>query len=445
MLSPNHLPEELWMSIFEHFDRKRDHQTINSLRQTNRFFRRLAEPFIYLAVTDYFPKSNPYAATAPVKPLSLQQCVWRIIEKTDVAQHVREIDLQDWHMPIHGRPRPPTTPPPTAPPPTASKPTPDQYLAMLEQTGLPMALREAILEQLSQDTLDGYRLFLLAVCTEIEVLKISGYIPIFQEPMRGVVLHATNAHRESRKGLSKPPSMLKSVKEITLGGQRCVLSYAINLLSLPSLETLRVARISKVAFGVDVDQIPVPAEGEILKRSPIKLVFNNCIVNAAGLAQIIAACASLHSLTVRWRRPMNPDVYSTQSQIAAALREAGSKLEYLHIDTAPFRNNYPPHQPQSFGSFASLTSLRTLAIPRSAFSQPYNAVTDALILPSSLEKLYVLGWDVGMTASAQEIANAGQEWTSALQSQLLNLKKVILLPWNRGSRTVNYTLARELF
>jgi hypothetical protein len=392
MSSSNNLPEELWSSVFKSMDRKEDGQTINSLRQTDKRFRRIAEPFCYWIVANHAPSKDQ----KKFKVLSPVECARLIGDKPELAKYVGEISLDRWGGRDEADPRslPAGTP----------KPSRDQYQAVLDHTGLPVNIKDAILEELCRSTQDGYLSFLLATCTEIEILDFTRAVPIMGPLVMQLLVHVTDAHHVSQKTSPKGgTSILKLVRKISITDsfRQIPLAHVLTLLALPSLEDLALDYLSDT--GDWREKVEAPPEWEVRSRDPINIILDHCLLTGPGLTRLLAACAFPHSLTARWK----PGLWNgqlTNHEIGIAVMEAGSELRYLHLDTTDLQSVRRGGGPLQFGSFATLTNLRTLVLPSFVFSRDFNAKNDASILPSSLETLYVLGVD----GSGRETVNGNQ-------------------------------------
>lgn len=425
MSSSTYVPDEVWSLVFDNLDRKEDRRTVDSLRRTNKRFHKLVDPLVYWVVEDSFPQNNRGGSKAAGETGQLQQCAWRVAENPELCRYVKKISLRQelwqkgWQEGHRHQAHPSSLS--TA----GNKCMADRYAAALEQSDLPPDLKEAVLEKLRNETLVGHLSFLLAVCPDIEVLEINNRGFGLDQTAHKVMLHATSAHRSSQTDASKPaPSMFRSIREISLVRQfdETPLRDALGFLSLPKLEILNLDALS--ANEHYANRIPILDEPACLNRNPVKFVLDSCLLNGQALDRLLASCASPHSLTVRWRPGLwNSDV--SNDDIGKALRNSGSTLKFLHVDTTDLYNSRYTVQIPTFGSFAPLTSLRTLAIPNDAFSRGRDCNRAAADLPQSLKNLYLLG-----IHKSEITADPFDAWKDGLLSQLPTLGEVITVPWH---------------
>jgi hypothetical protein len=381
------VPDELWVAVLSNFDRKQDQKTINALRLTNKKFNDLVEPLIYCIVTD---DVDQLLRSPDAKIGQLQQWAWRIAEQPKYARFLKEINLKDWdHI---GKDNPVPT--------TKGKPpfVGDRYEYLIKKTGLPVSLKAALLTDLKKEISVAHLAFLLAMCTELEVLNIPQAYEVFGKLVIEVIKYATSCQRDDqpqtkrspRRSRSVLPTPMSCVREMTIGGFNYQTSVedTLSLLPLPGLSYLSVYGLCDTRNHWEHD-IP-QTENTILNKNNLSLIFDSCMLGGEGLAKILFACSWPRSLVVRWRPGLwnehlhNPD-------IGKALREAGTKLQDLHLDTTDVYNHrYDPigHTP-SFGSFTALAKLHTLAVPCYAFAKDHITAEDHL--PPSLKKLFVLG------------------------------------------------------
>lgn len=156
------------------------------------------------------------------------------------------------------------------------------------------------------------------------------------------------------------------------------------------------------------------------------------MLSGRGLGRILGACEDPFSLTIRWRPGLWNDHLSNEP-IGQAVRVFGHRLEFLHLDTTDVYKHRSKSRLRStppFGSFVSMTNLRTLAVPRYAFPLENCSVADIVnILPSTLQKLYVLG--VGHEKSEEERAASDAFVDTCCQAKrhLPGLKEVYTVKW----------------
>jgi hypothetical protein len=374
-------PNELILQIFSNFDRKDDQKTIQALRHTNNRLRNLTKTMVYLTVADqisYPPRDEEGAKN--IGPL--QRRTRELVRHPELSYFVKSIQLSAWDRTGKDQLL------------TRYSPRLELYSKALQRVDMPDMLRQNLLTGLQDETPQGNLALLLTFYGDLEVLNIKSGFPGFGQLVGEVFRQAAALHyhwmRENKlRGGIPRPVILRSLKEISFGSLNATsISDVLLLLSLPSLQTLRVSDLYDNHHHQNHD---MPPEDEICRNNnPLKLIFDTCVLSGAGIGRVLRACSRPQSLTVRWRPGAWNDSLSNPD-IGEAVRQFGNKLEHLHLDTTPVYEHRYRQKPPAFGSFTELTNVRTLAVPQYAFTGKYVDAVSAL--PSSLNRLYVLGID----------------------------------------------------
>ena len=391
------LPNEILMLIPSHLDEKEDKQTILTLRAVSKHYNRLATPLVWCTVVD----SIGHRHTNPPEVGPLQRVAWDIVQHPELARWVKAIDFEGWDN--QGRDRVTPLPQGIQPPSLAA------YSAALAPADLTSNVHQAILRQVCEETPIGHLSLLLALCTKLKVLVLPSQCGAFSRLITRILL------RDSRDRLTitlppDPSSVAKNslqfLQEINNGDPfHCdsAVRRVLPLLCLPSLRDLHIYSLCDARLGTNYGLLDTPRS--YLNHNSISFVFDSCMLSDRGLGRILGACENPFSLTIRWRSGFRNYQLSSEL-IGQALREFGHRLEYLHLDTTDvYTNRTESHlrSPPPFGSFASMTNLKTLAVPRYAFPTENCSVADIVsILPPTLQKLYILG--VGNEKSEEERA-----------------------------------------
>ncbi len=418
------LPDEILTLIFSHVDKKKDKQTVLALRAVNKQYSRLATPLVWCTVIDKINQQR-HTNTPQVGPL--QRVAWDLVQRPQLARLVKAIRFEDWDF--LGKDR--VSPLPQG----IQSPTSAAYSVALTPANLPDNVKRAILEQLGEETPAGHLSLLLALCTKLEVLVVPSGCGQFSRLITRILLG------ESENGLQTalPPqpssvarSSLRCLRELNTANNfhgDSVVRDVLPLLCLPSLHDLHIYGLgdSPKRTGHTLPDLPKSC----LTHNPISLKFDSCMLSGPGLSRILGPCENPISLTVRWRPGLWNDHLSNEP-VGDAIREHGRRLEFLHLDTTDvykYRYNSRGRSPPAFGSFAPITNLRTLAVPRYAFPLENCSVADILsILPSTLQKLYVLG--IGNEKSEEERArsDAFAETCHQVKYHLPGLENIYMVP-----------------
>jgi hypothetical protein len=431
-------PNELLLQIFSNFDRKEDQVTIQALRRTNIRLRNLTKPLVYYTIADQiFCPSRDEEELKKISPLRRQTRI--LAQQPELSSSVKSIDLSRWNhigsvhrLTGHGGP------------------ALDCYSTALQQVDIPAVLRHKLLMGIQNETPQGNLAFLIALCSEIEFLKIKSGFCGFGQQVEEVFRHATTLHYQCTQETSlhrhmPRPVILGSLKEISVGGDKYTsISEVLLLLSLPCVEILRASDVSDDARYPD---LAIPPEDEIYRNNnPVKLIFETCLLSAPGIGRVLRACSRPRSLTVSWRPGGMNDGLSNRD-IGETVRQFGTKLHYLHLDTTAVYEHRFNQKPPPFGSFAELTNTRVFAVPPYAFTGDCKDV--ASTLPPSVEKLYVLGVD------DNQMRDGHGPWDRLIGLEgLPELKEVKHVNWFHFSleewfgtahhRTVDYDAFKEL-
>ena len=425
MASPISLPDEILILTFSYLEPLHDNTTVRALRLVSAQFNRLSTPLVYCTITDCI-NQHRHLNKPEVGPL--QRAAWDIVQYSERAVLVKVIKFDDWDF--IGRDK--TSPLPEG----VLGPSYEQYAAALAAAHLPDDVHHAILKQLLAETPAGHLSLLIALCGKLEVLRSpSGYGPFGSLVAR--ILFRSN---EDASFIALPPSpqtlssiSLGCLKELHIGNfyHDSALKHILPLLCLPDLHHLAAYGLGDSHVWSDHTLPDQP--NDYLTEAPITLTFDSCMLSGAGLSRILSSCKRPKALTIRWRPGFWNDHLSNEP-IGDAIRSHGGNLEHLHIDSTAVYKHRRSVIPPSFGSFASLTNLKTLVVPRFAFAREDCRVEDIVsVLPSTLEELYVLG--VGNEKSYEEGIESGIFTKTCEQAQqvLPSLTKVVMIPWHHFS------------
>jgi hypothetical protein len=431
------LANELLLQIISKLDRKEDQETIQVLRKTNVRLRNLTKPFVYLTVEDRIPYP-PSDKTELEKIGPLQLTARRLAQYPALSYSVRNIQLSAWDQTGTTRRL------------LGHGPTLDQYSKALQRADVSALIRELFLADFEFQTSQGNLAFLLVLCTDLEILNISSGFPGFGPLVAEVFRDAAALHYQYKLGSNlhediQKPNILGSLKEITFGSlKQTSISEFLLMLALPSVQTLKVSDLSNNEGYRNHD---IPPEDETYRNNNhVKLIFDMCCLNGAGIGRILRACSRPYSLTIEWR----PGAWNnglSNRDIGDAVRRFGTKLEHLHLDTIAMYDHRFGERPPAFGSFSELTNLRSIAIPLYAFTS--ECADAASALPPTLEKLYVLGVDDHLMEDG-----IGPFHGLTTDPRLPELKEVKHVKWGHYSleewfgtahhRFVDYSDAKEL-
>lgn len=291
---------------------------------------------------------------------------------------------------------------------------------------------------------------MIALCIDLDFLHVKSAFRDFGQVTAEVFRHAAELHYQctQEKSLHRDvqrPVILGSLKEISFGSSKFTsISELLVMLSLPKLEVLRVSYVS------DDPRWPglvIPPEDETYRNNnPVKLIFETCLLSGLGIGRVLRACSRPHSLTVKWRAG-NLNKGLSNRDIGEAVRQFGTKLIHLHLDTTAVYEHRDEKKPPPFGNFADLTNVRVFAVPQYTFTSDCAEV--ASILPPSVEKLYVLGVD------DNQMRDGHEPWDRLIGNEgLPELKEVKHVNWFHFSleewfgtahhRVVNYDAFKEL-
>ena len=429
MTSTRSLPDELLSLVFRHLDTNEDRQTIFALRAVNKQCNHLARPLVHCTLIDDINQHRQLNEPA-IGPL--QRTAWDIVQHPELAPFIKSIQFRDWdHI---GRNRVSPLPEGIQPP------SSEHYAACLNAANLPIEVHEAILKQLSEETPNGHLSLLLAICSDLEFLKAPSGYGQFGSLIVRVLLGTTRNASEiilPPHPNTLPKTSLRSLRDLHLGGNQYQsgVRHILPLLCLPSLHCIHVHGLEDSHIWTDHTLPDQPST--FITHNPVFLTFDSCMLSGPGLSRILSACEKPKALTVRWRPGLSND-HLTNEAIGQAIREFGQQLEFLHLDTTDVYKRRYRHDdnatPQPFGSFVSLSNLKTLAVPRFAFARENcSAVYIVSVLPPSLEELYVLGVGNEGVESERVESEAFARVCPEAKEMLPCLKKVVMVPWHHHS------------
>ena len=427
MTSQLRFPDELLSSIFNYLDRRRDKSTVAALRQSSKHFHRLADILLFCTITD-----NIRQTEAPDG--DLQHRTWDIVRNLDLGRFIKAVHMRTWDFLGQDNLG-------TYKAKTNDSPTREQLALAVQQTNLPPDLKELIQEKLLEASSAANLSLLLALCPNIEVLEIQTGFEAVNGLLKRTFLHATNSSKliapQDLRCTEPLNLMLHSLRNLSMGASNYETSIcdALPFLSLANLQQFSIYGFADNSNCHDHAPPLLPVQNDERVSKCLDLHFDGCTLSGQGLSYFLAACRRLQSLTARWR-PGLWNEHLTNESIGEALRQNGSTLKSLLLDTTDVANHRYRVIPSPFGSFHPLTSIVRLAIPRFALKDPLCRTSTpgapesydnaAAILPSSLEELYVLGVD------EDEMHDHGTGDLDSLvgDPQLPNLKTVVKVPWH---------------
>ena len=414
------LPDEILTIVLGHLDRREDRKTILALRLVDEQCDRLARPLIYCTLHDSINQHRDLNAPA-MGPL--QQTAWDIVQHPELATFIKAIRFDDWDF--IGRDK--ASPLPEG----AQPPSKEQYSATLASANLPSDVNNAVIHQLYEETPAGHISLLLALCTDIEDLEAPAGKP-FGSLVSRILLQTTKDAADVALPLTPkdiPTSSFRSLRQYRSGTflQDSPMRDILPLLCLPQLRDFQLYGLGDSHTWTDHGLPERPSK--YLTYNPISFVLDSCMISGPGLSCLLSACSSPKALTIRWR-PGTWNDHLSNEPIGDAIREDGKRLEFLHIDTTDVYEVRRRQTPPSFGSFASLPDLKTLAIPRYAFKRLDCTVEDILfIIPPNLEKLYVLGVGNEAQEEGRIASRAFEKMLSQAKDLHPRLRKAVIVPW----------------
>lgn len=386
---------------------------------------------MYYTVHAYIQQCTPPEGRDSPGPL--QRTAWVVARQPDFARFVKEIQLPKYDFNGQNYPGPFSAETKAA--------MADLYATALLRPYLPQDLRLEIRETLKMEVPVAHLAFLLAMCNNLERLLIRGGTHGIGRLVWKVLAHGTNANIQHQLQSILPftseqdwKPTLHSLTEISLGGHNyeTALSSVLHLLSLPNLQLLNVYGLSDTPSWPNHD-MPPASETKTHSGNRVALVLQSCVVSGEGLARLLASCPSPFSLTARWRPgPWNDHL--SNEDLGDALRREGRSLEHVLLDTTDVYNcRHGSFGPPSFGSFESLTKLRSLAVPEYAFGpSPISGRTDyAAVFPPQLEELYVLGVgrdEANQPRAGQIIDPLAEERDAAEEGEIAEAEEAVSAP-----------------
>ncbi|KAI9705643.1 MAG: hypothetical protein M1820_005053 [Bogoriella megaspora] len=402
---PSNFPEEIWTQVLGHLDRKQDRKTIHAVRLVNKSLSRIADPLVYCEIRSEIHQKTPPEGRDKIG--QLQRLAWNVACDPGKARFVKEIRLPRYDFVGQHN---------SGIFPSEQKNVDyieEQYTTVLRDTALSHHLQDEILKFLKDEAPIGHLCFLLAVCTEIEVLEVRGGTNGIDKLFWKVVLHGAGTIRQNRSHATKGSSyrdkpVLGALRQIHLGAFNYETSLASiePFLSLPSIRVFEVFGLGDTETWTEHSLPTRLFNPEFNTKHNVEMLLDSCLLSGEGLDWLLSTCDTVTSLTIRWR----PGLWTNHLivlKIGDALRRKGKNLRYLHLDTTGARPAQAGKDAESFGSFANLTRLKTLAVPECAFASSTNsdmltAVMELMppslnqvaeVLPPQLKHLAILGMD----------------------------------------------------
>ncbi|KAI0848283.1 hypothetical protein F5Y00DRAFT_262669 [Daldinia vernicosa] len=411
------LPEEILVAVMDKLDRKADMSTILSLRGVSRKWRRVATPYVHIAVQNYQPRDGGHADDAPwnwnwnFHPSTDLLCYlcWKLSQKPHLARFVKEVASRPWKDARWKSE-------------VAKADLGARYRGALAgvvgaaAAAVPDDVKDSIVAEMLCDAGDALLAFVLILCTDIEVLMIPALDRGCGPRTRQVLRCAHAAQLQSPplpppRGDGREAIMLGAVRHVQLGDyvNGLCLADALDILALPKLQHLELGNLGDTT--VDGSQpLPPPlrprAPHHLQNRGPVDITLESCRLSGKGLTTLLAACGRPRSLFVKMR---TGNVQPSRAPcFAEALEKYGQGLEFLYLDTTAFEDGLAgatttttdPHPNSNsetptttpsahfLRALSTLTpTLRFLALSRADFPTP--AALGAA-LPASLRELLVL-------------------------------------------------------
>ncbi|KAI1379287.1 hypothetical protein F4677DRAFT_408535 [Hypoxylon crocopeplum] len=400
----NAVSESLLPVIAEQLDRKADVNTILKLRLVNRQFRRIFTPHVYLAGQNATAQELRDGLDSQALHLGpghrcseyLRYLCFQVAQEYHTSGFVKEVIPRAWKgivwsvksvqlgAEIAGD--------------IVGGGGFDKYNKALANFHplIPDSLRQLIYSGVMSSSGDACLAFALAVCRQLEVVKLprvdmDGYGPY----TRQVVLHA----RQQQEQLAPPPrgqnNILGALTEfcIVSDASEISLSDALDILSLNSLRHLRLGNFGQ---NLDYPDTILPHDAELRQlidpnrrprvNRPVDLTFEHCRLDAGALTRLLSGCSQIRSLYIEVWPARLEWADNEQDGLKAA---AGKGMEFLFYDTSSCMAALDNAQSWRFlDILGSFDGLRSLAISRNSFA---NALDLAFALPPSLRELLIIG------------------------------------------------------
>ncbi|KAI2781991.1 hypothetical protein F4815DRAFT_464942 [Daldinia loculata] len=393
------LPEEILIGVVDKLDRKADLSTILSLRGVSRKWRRVATPYVHIAVQNYRPQTADAPWNFHRSTDLLCYLCWKLSQKPHLARFVKEVASRPWKDARWKSL-------------AAKADLSARYREALAGVGsaVPDDVKDGIVAEMLYDVGDALLAFVLILCTDIEVLMIPaldrGCGPRTRQVLRCAHAQLQDPPRDGRE------AMLSAVRYVQLGDyvNGLCLADALDVLALPRLQHLELGNLGDTT--VDGSQPLPPPFPELPKthlqsRGPVDITLESCRLSGKGLVTLLAACGRPRSLFIKMR---TGNVRPSQAPcFAEALELYGQDLEFLYLDTTAFEDGLAgatdpdpsPHpDPNSktltpcarfLRALSSLnTNLQFLALSRADFPTPEDL---RAALPVSLRELLILEVD----------------------------------------------------
>ncbi|KAI9667666.1 MAG: hypothetical protein M1821_000483 [Bathelium mastoideum] len=360
MKPSSQFPDDLWVQVLEHFDRKLDQPTIHALRLTSRRVYRLADLFVYRTMVDDFSQ-KPLTAEGAKSPGPLRRLAWDVARKPQLARLVKEIRL-----PCNSIGQEMLGPCPVD---DNGVKMLDRYDEILRKVELPTAFRNELLEALKIEAALSHLCFLMVVCTSLEILEVrqnpNGTAALIWKTVSCAVdlmRHRQASILQDVPEQAEPP--LGSLKKVSIGSPNCgfmSLASLIPFLNLPKIQTVEVQDLGDAAMGQHTIPPPIATKNSSSIQQPISFLLQDCKITGAGLAWLLSCCKSACSLTGRWHKNIN-NKHLSNKELGDAIRQEGSSLEFIHLDTTDLDEHCYERTPTSLGDFSSLPMLKTLVV-----------------------------------------------------------------------------------
>ncbi|KAM3424897.1 hypothetical protein BST61_g6872 [Cercospora zeina] len=370
-LEPN---EDCWQRI----------QTLRSLCMASKQFRRLAEPLMYRTIV--WPPEDARSACRARRLLRT------IIARPELRGCIREIHIAvDRSLRVEGRDNP------------------SQDLRNVDWKAYRTAASELTTlgehgikyKELLRDLRAGQGYasltLVLTVCKNIRHMDLKLW-PGWKDTSIGRILQAagTFSAQSLAPGFTAPYSLLPNLTQYTLthgDSEGCTLMDEVqNLICHPSLHVLRGKSLS-----LQEDEL----QDFLVRRSNLRVIeLTDSLLDAAGIADLLAACPRLEDLSIHWGSLKVGDCIIDWPSIGDSLRSFGRRLTRLRLepndafqfDEASFDTVHFP-----LGNLTPLSRLQVLQLPAMCLlglnllrAQGFDIAGVSDLMPSSLQEIEIL-------------------------------------------------------